>query len=364
MRQEPSHFALVSVILSAILLPLYAGAQIPVGCHPITAEERAALTLREAAIPATGFFCDRDRQLLFGSCPSDPLPTLLARYTPGTVSSAEGNRGITRLQPEFACRLSRFLTAYPHCIVSGWRSVESQQKLWDEALLKYGTEAEARKYVAPPGKSRHNTGLAADVCPLSPAAKSALSGFNLYIRLEYEPWHVEGVGLTDNESGITEPPPGTTNLPPLSPPGQAAGVTGGGTSWLTNLAALYTLANGVSSFFNTGTVQQTSGYTVTQVGNTFYVSVAGPNATSTVSLADVLMAALQSSGAPTIIFTSGTSTSVLTPVDLAALLAPSSAPEIALASTTPEDLLRSLMLRVIELLRILLSRLTELVVPV
>ena len=139
-----------SLGLSLLVLstPLAASAQIPIGCHAITPAERAALLLREAAVPTTGIFCDTDLPLLFGSCTNDPLPILLAKYTPGSQSSREGNRGITRLNAEFACRLSRYLTAFPATtIVSAYRSPETQRILWEEALRKYGTEAEARKWV-------------------------------------------------------------------------------------------------------------------------------------------------------------------------------------------------------------------------
>lgn len=354
-------FLLLAVI--AATLPLSAHAQIPAGCHPITAEERAALELRDVVMPTSGFFCDADRALLFGSCASDPLPILLARYTPGTLSSQEGRRGITKLQPEFACRLSKFLTTYPHCIVSGWRSNETQQKLWDEALVKYGSETEARKFVAPPGKSRHNTGLAVDVCPLSPAAKSALAGAGLYIRLEYEPWHVEGIGLTDNQSGIEQAPSwvSSQNASPsaIGTSGSAAAPSSG--SWLSNLASLYSLARGVETILGgSSNLSGSQGYAITQVGSTYYVA-ATTSAAATVSLADVLLATLQGSDAPTIVFTTATSSITITPETLSSLL---SAPGAAQAAASPaplsiDDRIRELMLRVIELMRTLIERLAS-----
>ena len=48
-------------------------------------------------------------------------------------------------------------------LVSGFRSVAHQKQLWDAALKRYGSEAEARKWVAPPGKSVHQTGRAIDL---------------------------------------------------------------------------------------------------------------------------------------------------------------------------------------------------------
>jgi LAS superfamily LD-carboxypeptidase LdcB len=46
---------------------------------------------------------------------------------------------------------------------SGYRTFEEQQTLWDAALKKYKTEAKARKYVAKPGNSKHEEGIAIDV---------------------------------------------------------------------------------------------------------------------------------------------------------------------------------------------------------
>ena len=47
-------------------------------------------------------------------------------------------------------------------VYSGYRSVARQQVLWDRALERYGSEAEARRWVAPPGRSAHHTGGAID----------------------------------------------------------------------------------------------------------------------------------------------------------------------------------------------------------
>ena len=45
---------------------------------------------------------------------------------------------------------------------SGYRSPAYQAKLWQEAKRKYGSEQEARKWVAPPGSSAHLLGRAID----------------------------------------------------------------------------------------------------------------------------------------------------------------------------------------------------------
>lgn len=50
-------------------------------------------------------------------------------------------------------------------VTSGWRSEEHQQRLFDDAVATYGSEEEARRYVATPDTSAHVTGDAVDVGP-------------------------------------------------------------------------------------------------------------------------------------------------------------------------------------------------------
>lgn len=94
-------------------------------------------------------------------------------------------------------------------ITSGYRSPETQQRLWDEALAKYGSPEAARKWVAPPGKSQHNHGHAADLKYLSPAAQDWVhqnaGQYGLAFPLSNEPWHVELA--TARGQGGTAPTP-------------------------------------------------------------------------------------------------------------------------------------------------------------
>ncbi|MGW7415472.1 M15 family metallopeptidase [Streptomyces sp. NPDC054863] len=50
-------------------------------------------------------------------------------------------------------------------VTSGWRSKEYQQRLLDEGVAKYGSEAEARKFVKTPETSEHALGKAVDIGP-------------------------------------------------------------------------------------------------------------------------------------------------------------------------------------------------------
>ena len=46
--------------------------------------------------------------------------------------------------------------------VSGWRSQQEQQRIWDDSLVEHGADF-TRRYVALPGCSEHQTGLAIDL---------------------------------------------------------------------------------------------------------------------------------------------------------------------------------------------------------
>lgn len=50
-------------------------------------------------------------------------------------------------------------------VTSGWRSRAHQQRLYDEAVDRYGSEDEARRYVNTPDTSAHVTGDAVDIGP-------------------------------------------------------------------------------------------------------------------------------------------------------------------------------------------------------
>jgi len=50
-------------------------------------------------------------------------------------------------------------------VTSGWRSKAHQQRLFTEAVSKYGSEEEALRYVSTPDRSAHVTGDAVDIGP-------------------------------------------------------------------------------------------------------------------------------------------------------------------------------------------------------
>ena len=109
-------------------------------------------------------------------------------------------------------------------LVSGWRSQEEQQHIWDDSLRENGTEF-TRKFVALPGHSEHQTGLAIDlglrqehvdfICPEFPCTGScqtfreAAPKYGFILRypagkeavtgIGHEPWHFRYVGTPHAE---------------------------------------------------------------------------------------------------------------------------------------------------------------------
>ena len=79
-------------------------------------------------------------------------------------------------------------------VFSGYRPPWYQKRLFDAAVIKYGSEAAARKWVAPPGKSRHGKKDgqgAVDVAPSSSGAQLDEASERLFRPMSWEPWHVQ-----------------------------------------------------------------------------------------------------------------------------------------------------------------------------
>jgi LAS superfamily LD-carboxypeptidase LdcB len=76
---------------------------------------------------------------------------------------------------------------------SGWRSPAYQERLLREAISKYGSEAEATRWVATPNTSAHVKGDAVDIGPSGAAAWLSEHGaaYGLCQIYGNEPWHYE-----------------------------------------------------------------------------------------------------------------------------------------------------------------------------
>lgn len=128
--------------------------------------------------------------------------TFLQTRTDKDASHIDGMDG------SFSVKIAKMIEAAPAGIreklgiYSGARSVARQTELWEEAVIKYGSAAEARKWVAPPGNSQHNHGKAADLSYGGQSLKDAppevvswlhqnAAQFGLKFPLANENWHVE-----------------------------------------------------------------------------------------------------------------------------------------------------------------------------
>lgn len=108
----------------------------------------------------------------------------------------------TGMDTGFASRLKQLIDDSNGAIWvgSGYRSVEEQQALWDQAVIDYGPE-EARKWVAPPGSSNHNHGVAADLGYATDEIEQWVHDnayrYGLVFPMGWEPWHIEPIGVRD-----------------------------------------------------------------------------------------------------------------------------------------------------------------------
>lgn len=115
------------------------------------------------------------------------------------------------MDPVFRTRLMDLIAASGGRIwlTSGFRSSEEQAQLYAAAVAKYG-EAEAGNWAAPPGKSKHEHGVAADIGGDWEWLAQNAAAFGLYLPMDWEPWHVELAGSRDGQEnaldGSTTPP--------------------------------------------------------------------------------------------------------------------------------------------------------------
>jgi hypothetical protein len=143
----------------------------------------------------------------------------------GRFLSPDKDKSHLNFNSQFGGNLSGFLSAAEKAgrkigIKSGYRSVARQKQLFDAAVKKYGSVKAARKMVAPPGKSRHNLGIAADLFYGTPEdiewAHANAKKFGLNFRMPWENWHIEPLGaLSKLGLGIGEllNPKPNPNLP-------------------------------------------------------------------------------------------------------------------------------------------------------
>src|SRR5262249_38773367 len=90
----------------------------------------------------------------------------------GTTVFDDEVPGVAKLDPDLLGALRRASTdaGVAFRVDSGWRSAAYQEHLLREAVSKYGSEAEAARWVATPDTSAHVSGDAVDIGPVAAAA--------------------------------------------------------------------------------------------------------------------------------------------------------------------------------------------------
>jgi hypothetical protein len=120
---------------------------------------------------------------------------------------------IEGLSPDFQQRVATLILAAnmemggAMNVYSGYRSIAHQKQLFEAEIAKRGSVEAARVFVAPPGRSMHNFGLAVDLAwngcggarvmygqPISNWMSANLDRFGLIRPLSNEGWHVEPAG--------------------------------------------------------------------------------------------------------------------------------------------------------------------------
>ena len=116
----------------------------------------------------------------------------------GTTVFDDEIPGVARLDSDLLGALRRAATAaaddgVTFLVESGWRSPAFQDQLLREAVLKYGSEKEAARWVATADTSPHVSGDAVDIGPFGATAWLSVHGakYGLCPIYRNEPWHYE-----------------------------------------------------------------------------------------------------------------------------------------------------------------------------
>jgi hypothetical protein len=117
------------------------------------------------------------------------------------IGPAAFTRSARGLDPKLAWAVDRLLDASGGAIsvTSGYRSTARQAELYRAAVAQYGSPEIADNWVAPPGHSMHELGLAVDLGGDLDLAIRLIEQLDLplYRPLSNEPWHFELLGSRD-----------------------------------------------------------------------------------------------------------------------------------------------------------------------
>lgn len=125
----------------------------------------------------------------------DVVADARAIFDPSKLMAAEVELVAEGLHPLLASAVDRLLRAAGGMVhvVSGWRSSAKQSILWADAMARYGSAEAADDWVARPGSSMHEKGLAVDLGGDLDLAAAIVAEHDLPLHrpLAHEPWHFE-----------------------------------------------------------------------------------------------------------------------------------------------------------------------------
>lgn len=130
---------------------------------------------------------------------SSAAPRASAPMAEGPISPFDDQHpAIANLRPELRAALQQAASAaseagFELVVNSGWRTVEQQERLFEEAVAAHGSREEAARWVAPADRSTHVSGEAIDVGDLDASIWLGDNGrdFGLCRTYENERWHFE-----------------------------------------------------------------------------------------------------------------------------------------------------------------------------
>lgn len=124
------------------------------------------------------------------------------------------------MDADFEARVNALIAASDGAIwiESGDRDTETQTRLWNEAVDKYGPD-EARNWVAPPGHSNHEKGIAVDFGGDMQLLAQLAPQYGIYQPMSWEPWHYEPMGSRsdDPQSRTVQPTDPSSLYRPTQP---------------------------------------------------------------------------------------------------------------------------------------------------
>jgi zinc D-Ala-D-Ala carboxypeptidase len=131
--------------------------------------------------------------------PGQPLGVADGAIPAGTSVFADDVPGIANLDPALLDAVRRAASdasasaGVRFVVDSGWRSRAYQERLLDDAIAKYGSRAEAARWVATPNRSAHVSGDAIDLGGNGTTAWLSAHGaaYGLCQIYDNEPWHYE-----------------------------------------------------------------------------------------------------------------------------------------------------------------------------